>query len=141
MPQSHTWQGVDLKILSIRKEPTLSGFLSLNAQSILPHVGTGGSSQVSWFRLPVAAGLFTFLYFRLLISKFQHEVRCSQYENVSCQTNEDTNYLNLLVRTLASHWNKENLDVLRTVHTQWLPGERPRHFSPTCAVHIEDCGG
>ena len=31
--------GVDRKILSIRKEPMLSGFLTLNAQSILPHAG------------------------------------------------------------------------------------------------------
>ena len=31
---------------------------------------TGGSSQVSWVWLPVAAGLFTFLYFRLVTSKF-----------------------------------------------------------------------
>ena len=29
--------GVDRKILSIRKEPMLSGLVSLNAQSILPH--------------------------------------------------------------------------------------------------------
>ena len=26
-------------------------------------------------------------------------------------------------------------------HTEWLPGVRLRHFSPTCAVHIEDCEG
>ena len=31
---------------------------------------TGGSSQVSWVWLPVAAGLFTFLYFCLITSKF-----------------------------------------------------------------------
>ena len=50
MFQSHTWQpgtqympsklhyiSVDQKILSIGKEPMLSGFLTLNAQSILPH--------------------------------------------------------------------------------------------------------
>ena len=24
---------------------------------------------------------------------------------------------------------------------EWLPGVRLRHFSPTCAVHIEDCEG
>ena len=30
-----------------------------------------------------------------------------------------------------------------TVHTEWLPGVRLRHFSPTCscAVYIEDCEG
>ena len=26
-------------------------------------------------------------------------------------------------------------------HAEWLPGVQLRHFSPTCAVHIEDCGG
>ena len=26
-------------------------------------------------------------------------------------------------------------------HTEWLPGVRLRHFSPTCAVRIEDCEG
>ena len=31
--------GADRKILSIRKEPMLSGLLTLNAQSILPHAG------------------------------------------------------------------------------------------------------
>ena len=31
--------GVDRKILSIRKELMLSGFLTLNAQTILPHAG------------------------------------------------------------------------------------------------------
>ena len=30
---------------------------------------TGCTSQVSWVRFPVAAGLFTFLYFRLITSK------------------------------------------------------------------------
>ena len=34
--------GVDQKILSIRKEPMLSGFLTLNAQSILSHAGNKG---------------------------------------------------------------------------------------------------
>ena len=34
--------GVDWKILSIRKEPMLSGFLTLNAQSILPYAGNKG---------------------------------------------------------------------------------------------------
>ena len=34
-----TLLGVDWKILSIRKEPMLSGFLIVNAQSILPHAG------------------------------------------------------------------------------------------------------
>ena len=28
-----------------------------------------------------------------------------------------------------------------TAHTEWLPGVQLRHFSPTCAVHIEDCEG
>ena len=27
------------------------------------------------------------------------------------------------------------------VHTKWLPGVWLRHFSPACAVHIEDCEG
>ena len=36
---SRTPSGVDRKILSIRKEPMLSGLLTLNAQSILPHAG------------------------------------------------------------------------------------------------------
>ena len=27
-----------------------------------------------------------------------------------------------------------------TAHTEWLPGVQLRHFSPTYAVHIEDCG-
>ena len=26
-------------------------------------------------------------------------------------------------------------------HNEWLPGVRLRHFSPTCAVHIEDIVG
>ena len=30
---------------------------------------TGCTSQVSWVRFPAAAGLFTFLYFRLITSK------------------------------------------------------------------------
>ena len=34
-----TLLGVDRKILSIRKEPMLSGLLTLNAQSISPHAG------------------------------------------------------------------------------------------------------
>jgi len=44
-PSSHsvcavrTPLGVDWKILSIRKEPMLSGLLTLNVQSILPHAG------------------------------------------------------------------------------------------------------
>ena len=36
--------------------------------------------EVSWVRLPVTAGFFTFLYFRLITSKFiyfQREARCS----------------------------------------------------------------
>ena len=39
---------------------------------------TGGTSQVSWFRFPATTGLFTFLYFHLITSKFslfQHEAR------------------------------------------------------------------
>ena len=28
-----------------------------------------------------------------------------------------------------------------TAHTEWLPGVWLRHFSTTCAVHIEDCEG
>ena len=35
--------------------------------------------EVSWVRLPVATGLFTFLYFHLITSKFQHEARCSEH--------------------------------------------------------------
>ena len=31
-------------------------------------------SEVSWVRLPVTAGLFTFLYFRLITSKFLYEL-------------------------------------------------------------------
>ena len=31
--------GVDQKILSVMKEPMLSGFVTLNAQNILPHAG------------------------------------------------------------------------------------------------------
>ena len=34
-----TLLGVDRKIVSIRKEPMLSGFLTLNAESILPNTG------------------------------------------------------------------------------------------------------
>ena len=34
-----TLLGVDQKIPSLRKEPMLSGFLTLKAQSILPHTG------------------------------------------------------------------------------------------------------
>ena len=26
-------------------------------------------------------------------------------------------------------------------HTEWLPGMRLRHFSPTCSAHIENCEG
>ena len=42
---------------------------------------TGGSSQVSWVRLPATAGFFTFLYFRPITSKFiyfQREARFSK---------------------------------------------------------------
>ena len=38
--------------------------------------------EVSWVQLPVTAGFFTFLYFRLITSKFiyfQHEARCFQH--------------------------------------------------------------
>ena len=28
-----------------------------------------------------------------------------------------------------------------TAHAGWLPGVQLRHFSTTCAVHIEDCEG
>ena len=28
-----------------------------------------------------------------------------------------------------------------TAHTEWLPGVQLRHFSPSCAVHIEDYEG
>ena len=38
--------------------------------------------EVSWVRLPATASLFTFLYFRLMTSKFiyfQHEGRCSEH--------------------------------------------------------------
>ena len=38
---------------------------------------SGGSSQVSWVRLPVAPGLFTFLYFRLITSNFLYNVHVS----------------------------------------------------------------
>ena len=37
--------------------------------------------EVSWVRLPATAGFFTFLYFRLITSKFiyfQREARCSE---------------------------------------------------------------
>ena len=47
---------------------------------------------------------------------------------------------------------KRNLDVIYEAkieesekgwqsQSQWLPGVQLRHFSPTCAVHIEDCEG
>ena len=42
--------------------------------------------EVSWVRLPVAAGFFTFLYFHFITSKFfyfQCEARCSQ-QNCKC---------------------------------------------------------
>ena len=35
---------------------------------------TGSSNQVSWVQLPVAAGLFSLLYFRLITSKFLYRV-------------------------------------------------------------------
>ena len=38
--------------------------------------------EVSWVQLPVTAGFFTFLYFRLITSKFiyfQREARCSEH--------------------------------------------------------------
>ena len=37
--------------------------------------------EVFWIQLPAAAGLFTFLYFCLITSKFiyfQHEAKCSE---------------------------------------------------------------
>ena len=79
--------GVDRKILSIRKEPMLSGFLTLKAQSILPHTGNKWNwllwgenrgkwkasscrestpTEVSWVQLPATASLFTILYFHLI---------------------------------------------------------------------------
>ena len=49
IPQLHIWQSLSMcrqnsnrgwpEIISIRKEPMLSGFLTLNARSILPHAG------------------------------------------------------------------------------------------------------
>ena len=55
--------GVDQKIFSIRREPMLSGFAH---SKCLEHL----ASEVSWVRLPATAGLFTFLYFHLITSKF-----------------------------------------------------------------------
>ena len=104
MPQSHTWQGVDREN-SLYQESTHAEWFSHSKCS--EHLASCWhwwlKAEVFWVRLPVASGLFTFLYFHFITFYFQHEARCSQYENVSCQTNEDTNYLNLLVRTLASH--------------------------------------
>ena len=103
--------GVDRKILSIRKEPMLSGLLTLNtagcateafSTTCAVHIedcggwwlsGCCGSvaehwrlkPEVSWVRLPATAGFFTFLYFRLITSKFiyfQREARCSEHWEV-----------------------------------------------------------
>ena len=35
----------------------------------------------------------------------------------------------------------ERTNAVLTAHTEWLPGVQLRHFSPICAVHIEDCEG
>ena len=74
------------KILSIKREPMLNSFLTLNAQSILPHTGNTFrcykaeikesaehwrlKPEASWVRLPVTDGFFPFLYFCLIKSKF-----------------------------------------------------------------------
>ena len=64
-----------------------------------------------------------------------------------------------MLRTLASRWNKEKFTCYEVkiqdrekasrifhstpngvlmAHTEWLPGVQLRHFSPTCAVHMEE---
>ena len=55
--------GVDWEILFVRKELMLSGFLTLNAESILPQAGNCGGWCLSWVRLLAAAGLFHFSIF------------------------------------------------------------------------------
>ena len=69
-----TLLGADGKILFIKKEPILNSFLTVNAQSILPHTGNkfrcyeaeikesaeywGLKPEVSWVRLSVTDGFF-----------------------------------------------------------------------------------
>ena len=36
---------------------------------------------------------------------------------------------------------RSSLNGVLMAHTEWLLGVQLRHFSTTCAVHIEDCGG
>ena len=50
-----TLLGVNWKILSIRKEPMLSGFLTLNAKSTLPH------ARIKEFRCYEAKSLYFYL--------------------------------------------------------------------------------
>ena len=39
----------------------------------------------------------------------------------------------------SSHRSKVHLSWVLMTHTEWLQGVWLRHFSTTCAVHIEDC--
>ena len=88
-----TPSGVDRKILSIRKEPMLSGFSHSKCSDhcegwwLYSYRGSVAEHwwlkpEVSWVRLPATASLFNFLYFRLITSKFlyfQREARCSEH--------------------------------------------------------------
>ena len=62
--------------------------------------------KVPWVRLPATAGLFTFLFFRLITSKFiyfQREARCSEQLSLSlgCPNTADEAYyeLNYILRS------------------------------------------
>ena len=48
--------------------------------------------EVSWVGLPATAGFFTFLYFRLITTKFiyfQREARCSEHNFLDCPHNQE----------------------------------------------------
>ena len=87
-----------------------------------------------WVRLPVAASLFTFLYFCLITSKFihfQHEARCSE----DLEWEIPLSMGSFLMERIF--WLTPNR--VLTAHTEWLPGVRLRHsVPPACA---EGCDG
>ena len=78
--------GVDRQILSIRKEPILSGFLTLNAHGtywVAARCATEAFSTTCAVHIEDCEG-FTFLYLRLITSKFlyfQLEAGCSEQEH------------------------------------------------------------
>ena len=79
----------------------------------------------------------------ILLSIFASPIKmcngwCSQSLHGSRGTNAD--YMSLRYRLFCYSCMRTSNGVL-TAHAGWLSGVQLRHFSPTCAVHIEACGG